>query len=205
VIVGGRDLRTQRAFAKHAPDHTAGASMDDSNPYRAPSGVTLANPGVDGYGYGEVQVFSLHGRIGRLRYLAYSMLSSLVLVVPAILVGATLVAAGEAVLGGTLIGAGYLAAAVFTVVLSVRRCHDLDWSGWLAVLIMVPLLNLALYMLPGSAGANRFGLQPPPNTSLLKVLGVLLLLAGIGFLAAVAGSAYDAYSELARGAAEATQ
>jgi uncharacterized membrane protein YhaH (DUF805 family) len=94
---------------------------------------------------------------------------------------------------------------VFTVVLSVRRCHDLDWSGWLAVLIMVPLLNLALYMLPGSAGANRFGLQPPPNTSLLKVLGVLLLLAGIGFLAAVAGSAYDAYSELARGAAEATQ
>ncbi len=177
--------------------------MDDTNPYRAPSGVTLANAGGDGYG--EVRVFSLHGRIGRLRYLAYGMLSGLALVMPAALAGVFLMGTGEPLLGGTLIAAGYLAAAVFTVVLSVRRCHDLDWSGWLAVLIMVPLLNLALYLLPGSAGANRFGLQPPLNTVLLKVLGGLVLLAGIGFLAAVALSAWDAYLELARGAAEATQ
>ena len=175
--------------------------MQDANPYRAPSGVTLTNAGGDGYG--DARVFSLHGRIGRLRYLAYGMLSSLVFAMPAAVVGAGVMGAGEPLLGGTLIGVGYLAAAAFAVVLTVRRCHDLDWSGWLAVLMVVPLLNLAFYFLPGSVGANRFGLQPPPNSGLLKVLGALLLLAVIGIVAAVALPAYNEYVDRARAAGEA--
>ncbi|WP_308620614.1 DUF805 domain-containing protein [uncultured Desulfovibrio sp.] len=45
---------------------------------------------------------------------------------------------------------------------SVRRLHDSDRSGWLALLLFVPLVNLfclALLFLPGTPGSNRYGPQ----------------------------------------------
>ena len=46
---------------------------------------------------------------------------------------------------------------------SARRLHDLDRSGWWALLGYVPLVNfvlLLLFVVPGTEGNNRFG--PPP-------------------------------------------
>ena len=49
------------------------------------------------------------------------------------------------------------------IAVSVRRCHDLNKSGWLAVLAFVPLLGLGVliyFAFPGTAGANRYGEDP---------------------------------------------
>jgi uncharacterized membrane protein YhaH (DUF805 family) len=81
--------------------------------------------------------------------------------------------------------AAYVALPLVLLRLTVRRFHDLGKPGWLAVLLLVPMLNLALYavllLAPGQAGRNRFG-EPPAPASTASLLGavtmpVVLLLA----------------------------
>ena len=47
------------------------------------------------------------------------------------------------------------------IALAVRRLHDFNQSGWWAVLLFVPGVNLifllALMVIPGTEGENRFG------------------------------------------------
>jgi Tfp pilus assembly protein FimT len=65
-------------------------------------------------------------------------------------------------------------------------------------------LYLTLLIMPGTQGTNRFGDPPPPNTTgviLLALVLPLVLVAGI--LAAIAIPAYQNYAERARGAAQA--
>lgn len=59
---------------------------------------------------------------------------------------------------------------------AARRSHDLDRSGWLAVLGLVPLLGFAMLLvwsLPGTAGMNRYGLEPnaKPNAEASPATG----------------------------------
>ena len=55
----------------------------------------------------------------------------------------------------------------FTV--AVRRLHDTDRSGWWLLLILVPLLGwialIVFYCLDGTAGPNRFGIDPKQRGS----------------------------------------
>jgi uncharacterized membrane protein YhaH (DUF805 family) len=54
------------------------------------------------------------------------------------------------------------------IAVSVKRLHDVGYSGLLTLALLVPLLDLAFSIwvgiLPGTAGANRFGAVPnvPP-------------------------------------------
>lgn len=47
---------------------------------------------------------------------------------------------------------------------AAKRLHDLNQSGWLAILFLIPIANivvgLLLLFVPGKDGPNRFGLQP---------------------------------------------
>ena len=67
--------------------------------------------------------------------------------------------------------------------LTVRRAHDFNFGGWLALLLMVPIANLAFWVVPGSRRDNRYG-PPPENASALTVLlaALLFLLLIGGFL-----------------------
>ena len=54
------------------------------------------------------------------------------------------------------------------IAISVKRLHDIGYSGFLAVAVAIPLVNLAFSiwvgLLPGTAGPNRYGEatdQPP--------------------------------------------
>lgn len=93
-----------------------------------------------------------------------------------------------------------LLAAMLVVV--KRRLNDLNQSGWLGLLMLVPLVNFffGLYLLfwPGSKGSNDYGPAPGPNSLLLIVFGLVLPLAGLGTLAAIAIPAYHSYVERAR-------
>jgi uncharacterized membrane protein YhaH (DUF805 family) len=70
---------------------------------------------------------------------------------------------------------------VVTIIFFIRRLHDIDLSGWWALLMLVPLVNFVfgLYALikPGTAGVNRFG--PPRETrgweQVVGIIGVVLM------------------------------
>ena len=173
------------------PD-TATATAPASSPYTPPqASVAEALPE-----YGELKVFTTNGRIGRLRYMAWSL--SLILLLTA---GIILVGVGYAITPaiGYLLGAvGVIAAMVVGVQIGVQRLHDIGWSGWLYLLVLVPYLgsvfNLVIMILPGSREANRFGAPPPENTRAVKILASLwVLVPVIGILAAIALPAYQEY------------
>lgn len=163
-----------------------------SNPYAAPKAV------VDdievAQEYQEVRMWSPSGRIGRLRYLAYSTGASL-------LAGTIAVVAAGALgdIGMIVAVVVYLAAVVFSVIAGIKRSHDMDWSGWSILLAIIPFAGLIWVFKSGSPGANRFGAPPPPNTIGIKILGFVLPVVFIlGVLAAIAIPAYADYQKRAQ-------
>lgn len=141
-------------------------------------------------------IFELRGRIGRVRYLAYSAVFGILV----LLAGAMMATvAGDA--AATWLSAA--ATAALGVLLAMRRLHDLGRSGWIALGVLVPFLNLAigLWLLcaPGNLAANRFGPAPGPNTRPLIVLAwavPVIFVAGV--LAAVALAPHKSNAQRAR-------
>jgi len=88
------------------------------------------------------------------------------------------------------------------LILARRRLHDLDHSGWFAVLAFVPLLNILFYVyvifFPGTKGQNNFGVKPKDNPALLWLVAVLMPLAIVGVFAAIAIPAYQQYMNRAK-------
>lgn len=144
----------------------------------------------------EIRFFDLQSRIGRLRYLAYGLGLWLLASVPAF-VGSLLFAV-SGVLGMAVLALTYIAAIVLSIGFGVRRLHDLDKSGWWLLLMIVPLVNLglAIYLLffPGTIGENRFGSQPPPNSTWV-IIGSLayILIIPAGIIAALTIPTYASY------------
>ena len=67
----------------------------------------------------------------------------------------------------------------FLMVISIRRLHDMNRSGWFSVFLFIPVLNvlIGLYLLLGSgtAGINRYGL--PRHTPVWeKILAWLMII-----------------------------
>ena len=180
--------------------------MNTENPYQAPSSdVSEAVPATY-----QPKIFTTQGRIGRLRYLAYGLASGLILI-PVVMVAALIPAlfssdAGSDPTSSTifiiLVGLAYVFYLFFSFVFAKRRFNDMDQSGWLCILIIVPLLNLiaALFLIfaPGTKTANKFGPAPAPNTTWVKIGGLAMpVIAVLGILAAVAIPAYQDYVERA--------
>lgn len=122
------------------------------------------SPGAQDAEFYSPSMFMLAGRIGRVRYFAYSCaLAALALVLAA---GILLTSSG--MMRGLLVTmlTVLLVPAIFVLV--VRRLNDLDRSGWISLVLLIPLLNVALSLYAafarGSAGANRFGPAPTPNS-----------------------------------------
>lgn len=150
-----------------------------------------------GQGYADttfqLNLFSRAGRIGRIRYIGYSMgLSVLIMLVTGVLAAFT---------WNGLFVVGYLATVYVQIMLTIKRSHDFNASGWMALLAFVPLLNLAFLFVPGTDGPNRFGLKTAPNghagvVVIIALVGIML----IGILAAIAIPAYKQYQDRAHAA-----
>ena len=144
------------------------------NPYQAPAAAL-----ADVAGECEpVRIFGVSGRIGRLRYFAYS--GALYLL--------TGVAAAVLVQVHPLLGLlAYAVMFVHLFMLTIQRCHDFDMTGWLSALMLVPLANFIFLVMPGTDGANRYGGPTPPNSAGVLVLAWLFPIVGaIGIVAAIA-------------------
>lgn len=183
--------------------------MDTQSPYQPPrSAITPPTPTQ----FGELKILSAQGRLGRVRYIGYSVgIGILINLVVVMTGGLAAFLEGDSDTFGWLIGGVIiifsLAALVISMLLTIQRLHDFDARGWWAVLVIVPLANILLYLvlliMPGTQGPNRFGYPPPPNTLGVILLALIVpLVAIIGIIAAIAIPAYVNYTERA---GEATQ
>ena len=171
--------------------------MTDANPYSAPDAALET-------GYDETyspSIISFQGRIGRMRYLAYSIGVSLVMMIVMMVVmpllGASMMMVGGggpeglSIVSMLFIGVFYVLTIVFSVMFAKRRLNDLNRSGWWFLLFLIPIVNLllAIYLIffPGTQGNNNFGPAPTANSVGVLILGWSLpVLFVLGIVAAIA-------------------
>ncbi len=179
--------------------------MAETNPYESPKQNVITESMLE---YGDVRILSAAGRIGRLRYFAYSIGIVLALYL------AMGISMGLATLlpesAGTIISAiitivAAIAMIYISIVLMIQRLHDTDKSGWLSLIMLIPIISIIftfyLWFMPGSAEQNRFGNPPPPNKSAVIVVALLGIVIFIGIIAAIAIPSYNEYVQRAQEAA----
>ena len=180
--------------------------MAETNPYNAP-GSQVGDAAV---AYSDPKFFGM-GRLGRLRYFGYSIVATFILYFVLGIAAAILIPVvgsnpdAAAGIGGLLYFVAVVVGLVIAVFLGVQRLHDMGYSGWLWLLLLVPLVNIimSLFLLfaPGNAGETKYGLPPRPNGAGVYVIafgGIFLFVAMIGVIAAIAIPQYNAYLEQAQ-------
>ncbi|PAU79475.1 DUF805 domain-containing protein [Halomonas salipaludis] len=130
--------------------------------------------------------FQSRGRLGRVRYVLFSLTLLLFLVLFAalsnVLWSRYYLEYGQMITLASLVIA--LMALVINVFHGARRLHDFGASGWWMLLYLVapayPFLLLALVLVPGSSGDNRYGRASSANSkkvyAMLSIVMALLLL-----------------------------
>jgi uncharacterized membrane protein YhaH (DUF805 family) len=173
------------------------AELSSNNPYAPPT--ARVQDIHDNSQTQPINLWSAAGRMGRLRYIAWSILGSLVIVPVAFVAGLLGAALGSQTVLYLLLGVAYIAYIVVWGMWTVQRCHDMNWSGWAALLMIIPLVGLVFWFVPGSPGKNRFGAPPPPNPrGMAWLVAIPLVLFIFGILAAIALPAYSDYTQRAR-------
>ncbi len=166
--------------------------MEQNNPYSTPTAAVSDIQNDDGFG--DLKIFTAKGRIGRIRFLMYTLgislvgafLAGLMMMIPAV--------------GPFLAVIAYIAIFVVSIFLTIQRSHDFNRTGWMSLVMLIPLVSLIFYFIPGTKGSNKYGLQPPPNSKAITVAAFLLLaFFVIGILAAIALPAFQDYATRAAG------
>ena len=171
--------RRSRARSRQQPTR---ASADAESPYAPPQASCRRSAAGSS---ATLKAFSFEGRIGRLRYLAWTMVLTLVLMG----VGRRVRLRHRPVAHRPDFdrrpdhrrpGRHCILCIAFVVVsiqISVQRLHDIGWSGWLWLLNLVPFVGsffpFLIMVVPGNTVANRYGAPPPPNSTAVKVLSSL--------------------------------
>jgi uncharacterized membrane protein YhaH (DUF805 family) len=163
--------------------------MATANPYRAPAAAVADRAAEE---FQEVRLFAVSGRIGRVRYIGYTIG---VWLVGSMLAG-VLAALGKfgAVLGMLI----YIVMVVLLFMLAIQRAHDFNSNGWLSLLVLVPLVNFIFWFIPGTDGENDYGPPTTPNSTLTIVLVLVAPILIIAILAAIALPAYNDYVKRAK-------
>lgn len=168
-----------------------------TNPYQTPTGQLQTD---DDQAFGEISFFNPAGRLNRLRYWAHGFTFAIAFYA-VMIVGVVLMTQGAMFAGGAILGVGYLAMLVFSFILVIQRLHDLNKSGWMSLLMLVPLANIYLLVLviffEGTRGKNNYGLQTPPNKTWhwIMAFSFPILIVVVGIIAAVSIPAYQDYVE----------
>lgn len=124
------------------------------------------------------RLFSLRGRIGRARYVVFSIGAIVLLFFVMLLAGLALQLAGQ--FGRLLYIAFaillfYVVLPVYFTILTVKRAHDFNFSGWIALLLLVPIVNpLLFWLMPGTRNENAYGPVPQEEPLSIKLAAIIL-------------------------------
>jgi uncharacterized membrane protein YhaH (DUF805 family) len=176
--------------------------IEPASPYAPPR----AHVGDAVAEYATLKPFSFDGRIGRLRYLAWTMALTLVMMVVvgvAFALGAAWIftsgSIAAMIVGGLLAAVVFLGFAYVSIQFNVQRLHDLGWSGWLWLLNLIPFVGsvfpFVLIFAPGNEGANRYGPPPPRNNTGVKVLASLWLVMIVLIIFATVAGVFSAIEQ----------
>lgn len=180
------------------------AEHRDTNLYQAPATDVVGQFGE----FDESSMFSPRGRAGRLRYFGYAIgigfSTGIIIGVLSGIVGA--ISGNPNATAGVMAivsMVAYIVVMAATIIFMIKRLHDLNWTGWLSLLTLVPLVNilfgLILIFAPGNAEPNKYGPPPKPENSVMAVIVITLgLVALIGIIAAVTIPAYQDYVNRAK-------
>ncbi len=176
--------------------------MDSQNPYRAPEADISLDQQKEFY---HPSMFAIKGRIGRLRYLAYTysiiLLVALIggIVFAGILQTSLNIFSPDLTSGNVyfwlIMVAVYVPILFFSFVYSIRRLNDIDRTGWLSLILLVPwvgsFFGLYLVFARGSEGTNDYGPAPDENPLWVKIIGIgLPVLFIVGIIVALVTTSY---------------
>jgi len=182
----------QRESAQQAPTH---------NPYAPPRARVEDSETQE---YGELNPWTVQGRIGRLRYLAW--FNALVLATMAAFLALAAVLNGMLGASDTFSLVFFIPLTLFVLLCSIRiyaqRLHDMGLSAWFVLVVCIPIIGtlflLVMTFWPGNKEENDYGLPPPPNTKGVVIWAFLwIFIAIIGILAAIVLPAYHDYTQRA--------
>ncbi len=165
-----------------------------TNVYAPPQAQLLSEDDLaDAEDYCDPKLFSFEERLGRIRYLAWSILP---VIVPLVLGIIAALFPFLTLLASIPIG---IATLVFVVSLTIRRLHDLNYNGWHAIPVYLAyiasvlststlsvVVNLAITIglacIPGAAQSNNFGprCKPPVTWEIvLAAISIVLMVISI--------------------------
>lgn len=149
---------------QHAPMSQLPAQAD---PYHAPAPPqtphqTGAHPSAESV---KDMFFSYHGRLNRKRYILRVLLVSVLMGLINGVMGAMVESDSTALhVLSLLLLFVVLAGGVSSIMLAIRRWHDLGKSGWYTLLALIPLVNffvtIYLWVKKGTEGPNAYGDDP---------------------------------------------
>lgn len=178
--------------------------MESVNPYESPKSKTY-DSNLETY---QPKLLSSNGRIGRLRYLGYSLIAMIIFGFILGLIASLAIPNMPETSAMIMMVVLYIPLLVFSIIFAKRRFNDLNHSGWWQLIIYIPFVGIlvALYLLlwPGTKGSNNYGPPPTKNSGLLIIGGLIVPIFLTGILAAIAIPAYQDYVERAKQAVEST-
>lgn len=102
--------------------------------------------------YAQESALNAAGRFGRFSYLAWNCLlaivAAIIIGIFAVIFPTTFINMETSNFGGGMIFLAviYIAIFYFTFVFTIRRLHDRNHTGWLSLLMLVPLANVILML-----------------------------------------------------------
>lgn len=179
---------------------------DAYNPYRSPDAdIDTAWNEIE---YHQEPFYSIHGRVGRIRFLSYIVLINIAATVISMVLGSIIGTIFFFMPDSTIAMVPLGILWIFNIAVSlyayfapsIRRLNDLNRTGWLSLLYLIPLVNIVFFfylaLAGGDEGYNDYGEPAEPPTTLHYILALvfpLLIIAIIGILAAIAIPAYQDY------------
>ncbi len=131
------------------------------NVYQAPESDIST---VDNDATQPVKLFNAKGRMGRIRYIFYTTFVPFIAYVVMAIVMAIMIPAvadsGSKAFGviAALLAIGFLIFLLVVLFLAtIQRCHDFDTSGWLSLIILLPIIPIIFWFIPGTKGENKYG------------------------------------------------
>ncbi|OTG84968.1 DUF805 domain-containing protein [Acinetobacter sp. ANC 4648] len=155
----------------------------------------------------QASPLSANGRFGRLSYLGWNMLLGILIlifgIILAIFAPSVSASSSNFIIFGSIILLIliYIAVFYFSFIFAIRRLHDKNQSGWLTLLMLLPLVNLFFFIYlacaKGDEGSNNYG-SPRTTQTWEKILAwIYIIIFPISILLSVIIGipAYQSYIE----------